>query len=455
MNIAMSTVSVIVHPDSTGTTFEVFGVLTGVGVLQPLLDFCIENRTKRRLSWQYKLAHDIRIFLDYVAAQKNPPSGRRLFINFSQQLLTGTFDIETGIDPSWLCWSPRTIDDRNRIVGRLTTFFDWLYPPDGQKNPNQLNPFGQYEALLDEYAFSYRKAAAFLGNTWLRAKSAPHSRSAGLVRGAASGGSEPKEFPDDRFQELIHDGFRVGRRVNHRDAAITTLLHGAGLRVSEPFHLFPTDVTPSISELDSAVVLVRHPTMGIAPASHSRGPGQILRREYLQKEWGLRPRNEISGTKYAGWKEGKHEKLANGDIILRAYWATPELGRLFMYHWTRYLEQIVGLPRLHPYALVNLVPPYGVEYGIKRFQESHAAAVRRIGLVPSKSLGTSAHGHRHSYGQRLRRAGVPRAAIQVAMHHKRIDSQDVYTQPSPEEIQAAIAAALLNVGVRAERAGYE
>lgn len=53
-----------------------------------------------------------------------------------------------------------------------------------------------------------------------------------------------------------------------------------------------------------------------------------------------------------------------------------------------------------------------------------------IGLEISKFNGTTNHGHRHSYGQRMKNAGIDKKVRQVAMHHKSEESQNVYTEPT-------------------------
>ena len=63
-------------------------------------------------------------------------------------------------------------------------------------------------------------------------------------------------------------------------------------------------------------------------------------------------------------------------------------------------------------------------------RESHKKAVEKIGLIVSKNNGTTEYGHRHAYGQRLKNADIDERIIQVAMHHKSIESQKVYTQPT-------------------------
>jgi integrase len=90
--------------------------------------------------------------------------------------------------------------------------------------------------------------------------------------------------------------------------------------------------------------------------------------------------------------------------------------------------------RNHPFAFMNTMrEPVGALYKLGKFQDSHAAAVRRIGLIPAKHLGTSEHGHRHAYGQRLRKAGVSKEMIRRFMHHSDLGSQDVYTAADQAE----------------------
>ena len=55
-------------------------------------------------------------------------------------------------------------------------------------------------------------------------------------------------------------------------------------------------------------------------------------------------------------------------------------------------------------------------------------------------LGTTPHGHRHSYGQRLAADGATDLTIKSAMHHSSIESSGVYTQPKSTQVRATLAA---------------
>lgn len=83
-------------------------------------------------------------------------------------------------------------------------------------------------------------------------------------------------------------------------------------------------------------------------------------------------------------------------------------------------------------------------------RKSHAKAVEKIGLKVAKDLGTTPHGHRHAYGQRLRNAGFNELIIRKCMHHNSIESQEVYTQPSIDTITNALNSAnvALNSGLK-------
>ena len=83
----------------------------------------------------------------------------------------------------------------------------------------------------------------------------------------------------------------------------------------------------------------------------------------------------------------------------------------------------------HPFAWINAERNAGDMYTIKMFGRSYEAAIERIGMTPSKGLGTTLHGGRHAYGKRAEQMGLGMKVIQHLMHHGSPLSQDVYTQP--------------------------
>lgn len=428
--------------DSTGNSVEVPGLLTPSGLLTPLLDYFVEYRLSRSQSWMDKVAKAVRMLLEYMHANPREGDSRAIFDNFASAVQSGTFDPQTRLDPSGLCWRPRP-KDVGSIVTDLSLFFDWL----GERNPKaaNINPMVEanvYERRWNLAAARYRRERALLGHLWSQ-RMDDSNKKVRRVRSntrSQSRAAEPPAFPEDRFGDLINEGFRVGDRVDHRGICITLLLHGAGFRASEPFHLYVEDVCPNPRNPASALVRIHHPTLGNAPPSWKDAAGRPRRgnREaYLLEAYGLRPRHRIRSSAKAGWKGGR----CDAPEYKEAHWFRPEYGELFLKHWRLYLQQMVQVERHHPYLFVNLGrSPVGDMYKLGQYDDAHAAACRRIGLVVSKPLGTTPHGHRHAYGRRLTMAGVSEKYIQMFMHHSSIESQEVYVQLTTAEIEQVLVA---------------
>lgn len=440
-------VKVSVRSDNTGNTVDMPGLLTPGGLLTPLLDYFIEKSLSRSPSWMDKVLKSVRLFCYYMQANPHQRDTRALFKHFALALETGTFALSTGEDPSGLCWRPRTGPDRNGVITDLNLFFDWM----STQNPTaaDINPLvaaSVYEQRWNAAARMHRRENALLGHLWSNPENDKKARRLSLRRTPSPKTGEPPAFPDDRFADLIADGFRIGRRVDHRGICITLLMHGAGFRVSEPFHMYFQDAGPDPTNPKSALVAIHHPEVGFAP-EHWRDPESGrpgTRTAYLASRYGLKPRNLVQGPLHAGWKGGLYDQ----DNYKLAHWFMPWYGEVFLYHWNRYVEQLAHLKRQHhPYLWVNIVRgEEGAPYKLSTFIDAHAAAVRRIGLVPTKQFGTTDHGHRHAYGQRARRAGLDTKTIQVMLHHTSETSQKVYTSPGAAEIKATLAQAHERLG---------
>ena len=432
-----------VYTDATGVYTELPALLTPVGVLEPLLDYCLHRSHDRSLTWMTKVRRAVVMFLEYLQSNPAERDTYLLFQNFAQRLYTGTFDRATGLDPSGLCWTPRSPQDASHIVTHLTDFFDWLgemRPETAQVNPRYAG--GAFDRQTDEAAYQFRRSKAFLGHTW--AANASPTETGHRVRGERLPKvekGEPPAFPDERFEELLVKGFRAGGRQDYRGMLITLLLHGAGFRESEPFHLYISDVFPDPANPHQAKVLIHHPSHGAAPSDWRDARGKTRkgnRVEYLAQQFGLAPRTEVMDRRHAGWKGRMHDAA----YYKQAYWFLPEYGEWFLQLWHRYLEQVARVERDHPFAFINLSrEPVGAMYTLTQYNKAHAAACERIGLTVGKALGTTPHGHRHAYGRRLRNAGVDKPFIRRFMHHASVESQEVYTQATTREVMAALEVA--------------
>jgi site-specific recombinase XerD len=437
------TIKARIYTDTSGVHTELPALLTPAGVLEPLLDYCLYRSHDRSLSWMSKLTRSVRMFLEYLHSNPAENDSYRLFQNFAQRLYTGTFDRDTGVDPSGLCWAPRSPQDALHVITHLTDFFDWLgemRPAGGEVNPRYAG--GAYDRRTDEAAYQYRRSKAFLGNTWAtNASDAEFGYRLRAQRLPKVFNGEPPAFPEERFEELLVKGFCAAGRQDYRAILITLLLHGAGFRESEPFHLYISDVFPDPTNSRQAMVRIHHPSHGVAPIDWRDERGRVSkgnRAQYLAQQFGLVPRTNLMDRRHAGWKGGMHD----GSYYKQAYWFVPDYGEWFLRSWYRYLEQVARIDRDHPFAFINLRhEPVGAMYTLTQYNKAHATACARIGLTVSKALGTTPHGHRHAYGRRLKKAGVDEVLIRRFMHHASLESQQVYTQANTCEALAALETA--------------
>lgn len=445
--------------DATGAISEIPVLLTSEGPLLSLVDYLLWQQHDRSSAWMRKVVQDVKLLLTYMKANASCfEDPERLFHSFIQRLYTGTIG-EDGLDPSGLYW--KRYDHRviGNILTRLTDFSNWVADRQGVIPLNPLRTATGYDEMVAIAASASRKNRAFLGHTWqaMSVRKAQFSRSTLSRRPPkVSAADDAHAFPERYFEDLLFHGFcrrngqgqpNPAKRLNFRDVLITLLMHGAGFRLSECFHLWICDVRPSPKDPSVAQVRIHHPSLGEAPDDFfdERGnPIKCNRGTYLASKYAMRPRNELLNRYHAGWKDPS----LDANFYMEAYWFHEELGRHFMRYWNLYLRQIVHIPRHHPYAFIVVQgPSAGGMYCIDSFVEAHSRAVERIGLVPAKNHGTTPHGHRHAYGRRLMRGGVDPLMRQRALHHKSPGSQVVYTTPNSADVSKALndAAARLDI----------
>lgn len=432
-----------VYNDSSGSFYEVPVLHTDAEHFDSLLNYCLEKRGKST-AWMRKLVFSVQLLLEYMHANPHEQNSEKLFKNFASKLQTGTFNPQTGHDPSRLGWRPRTPYDAQHIITMLSSFLDWLSGKDSRiilANPRV--PMSTTDRAIHDCAETYRRKYTLLGHIWTVPTDTDQTTRAVRGKSGPKVMGEPPAFPDDRFDELLERGFTVGGRTNYRDQAITLLMHGAGFRISEPMHTYIGDVIRDPTNYLRAHVRIHHPTLGEAPRDllDERGkPIRCGRAEYLQRKFGLAPRTDLMSKREAGWKG----VALDGKYYLEPFWFQPDYAELFMQIWEKYMEQVADVPlrlRHHPYAFMNLYrEPKGSIYSLDKFVDSHRRACERIGLQVAKHLGTTPHGHRHAYGRRLAAAGIPSNVIKKCMHHTTEKSQEVYTTNTTQEALAALEA---------------
>lgn len=419
----------------------------------PLLHWFLDRGRARDLSWQRTHTSSLRLLLDHLAAHgddtANAPANA--LQRFVDDLVGGTVDAG-GHDSRGLYWPPHRPVIVEAHLGRINAFGDWLSERLGQRSLNPWRTATPQERIVQLRRFERRTAGALLAHAAYRShekQGADHVRSVRAPRGTRGVFDAVKAFREDAFLKLIKHGWSkrarhgapLASRYRLRDLMVTLLMHGGGLRVSEPFHLFVGDVVEDPDHPGSALVHLFHPERGAAPEEEG-GPWRD-REHYLLDKWKRRPRTLETGALQAGWKN-----LALTDTRRRAsqvYWFPEYAGAMF---WTLYRAYLRHRPDAdHPWLFVSeRKTERGQPYSIAAFEQAHARAVRRVGLLAGKAHGTSPHGHRHAYGLALKRAGLDRRVIQRALHHRNPASQDVYTEPEAAEITSAMSAASRRLG---------
>lgn len=435
-----------VFSDATGAWTDLPILLSAEGPVLPLLDYLLIRSQERSLSWMRKVVQAVQLLLRFIDANEgdflNFP---HLLRAFGQRLYSGTVG-KDGIDPSGLYWMPKRSRTIHILLAGLGDYCQWLIDHHDVSLPglNRYENLSRYDERMLRAAWEYKRSRTSLGYTWAllppsrlttRPSWQPRHHAAPKVAHVDDGVS----FPEARFTNLLLHGFvRRGYshhpdpsiRLNLRDSLITLLMHGAGLRLSECFHLYVHDVKPDPRDPSVAQVRIHHPSEGDAPndwMDEQSRPMNGNRSAYLAARYARRPRHLLLGTAAAGWKE----PMLDGRYYMQAFWFPVELGRLFMHLWLLYLRQLAQIAGHHPYAFVVLNgPTTGELLSMDSFTQSHARAIERIGLRLGKTHGTTPHAHRHAYGGRLMRAGVEPVFRKKALHHKSLPSQAVYTAPT-------------------------
>jgi hypothetical protein len=404
-------------------------------------------------------ARSLGLLIDYMTAKgaefTDVADRGKLFNRFAHDLRYGT--IRDGTDPSNLWWLPRRIELVSQMLSAVTAVSDWLVDRHGTR---PLNPWRR--ASADEQIVFWRKWNIIASRSLLKHLKQPRQvvEAAALARKhnlpdmpIAIAHERPPAFPDDRFDRFLLEGFRrPGKqhasrpwiKYNIRDMMVALLLHAGGLRVSEPFHLWVSDVFANPENPRSAHVRVYHPSDGeIETTSTATGKAVTMNRAaFLQLHHGREPLNRT--RRRAGWK---NNLLRRDGLYMPVFWYYPHYGELFMTLFRYYIEH-VRPPSISPWLFLT---ENGREMDGKTYADLHRAAILRAGIVPKKALGTTPHGHRHAYGQRLEAARenglITPKIIQMCMHHRSVVSQETYTQRSCAVVNETLQELAREIGI--------
>lgn len=432
--------------DDTGREIQLPGVLTQGGVLISHLRYLASEATKSA-SWKDRSVFAVRMLIHYLNANVGRfEDTSELLAAFAQAIELGTINTETLSDPSGLYWLPRKPEDFGTLLYHLTAYTDWLAdrPDYHTKRANPFRKANSEEERMNWCAYYHKEAGVFLSHLSDPDEAARINE---LVRGIRtskipkSSGRVTKRFPEREIHDLLVNGW-VRRSadpdaekhafIDYKGRALTLLMHYGGIRKSEAFQLYLSDIIVDRKRGD-AIVRIYHPAFGKSPDERYK-----TRREYLARRYQLKPRTDYprSEALHAGWKAPLLSDSTNG--YFQVQFSPVAIAKEFLHTFEHYLKyQRVDAPVIseHPYAFTN---SKGEPETLKNFSRQHKSAVNRIGLQHEKLLGTTEHGHRHAYGFRLRAYGLSQIEIQKAMHHKHPDSCLVYLNQTDEELRASL-----------------
>ncbi|HGS5166644.1 gamma-mobile-trio recombinase GmtY [Vibrio harveyi] len=411
--------------------FRFPALFTESGLLISHLRFLHENRYKSQ-SWLERNAFAVELLLKFIERQvSNYSTATDLLRAFVEALQFGT--IQDGQDDSGLFWNPRRNEDVNVLLRHITDYCDYLDAVHGTDLP-KLNPLRKAthaEERLQWCAYYRRHSRSFLNH--LAKPSRQQFSVVRKIRGPERHLVDIEavyRFPEDRIEDLLLHGFvSASGEPDYGSQLIVMLMHFGGLRLSECFHIYAHDVHLD-EKSGSALISVFHPSDGKSPDKRFSS-----RREYLAHVYQLSPRTDYSRSHrlYAGWKG---PLLTNRNLSFDVMFYPASKAVEFTLLLQKYLS--IKPTSESPFLFVN---SKGNPESKKNFNQKHNRAVQRIGLEPCKSLGTTPHAHRHSYGYRLSQGGFSQLEIQKAMHHKNPDSCLVYLKPSDDEVRCQMRGA--------------
>lgn len=450
---------------------------TGIKMCGAALEYLTAHNGKSD-SWKRSACRAIGYFYDYCRATFETHYKRQGNIHynvlrgFTTALLNGTINVKDGTDESGLYWPPSSLATVRVMCSAINLYVDWCYKAGFSLEHNQadMGPTADEKATL---SFLYKaikiKQLSFLGYLQptdslakeLQAKSKFQSTfmPASILSPWNERGSDEAHFPAELVGPLFEYGFLLdepdkltGARHDLTTYMICSLLFFAGMRKSEPMHLWFNDV--QYTGTYSCEVTLRHPT----EAKTGLIGEDKTRKQYLY-ERGLLPRTEGVGKYKAGWKTLKTDASHQAKVFFMHESVEATFRQFHESYIKNYRTALMksrrkeGLPD-HPFLFVSNgfdgasnKSFHGAPTSISSFDAKFTKALNRLEVyigekIPrGKKYGTTPHGARHFYAQTLVDVGLQKTEIKELMRHRSIFSQGAYTSPTFKKIQAQLGEA--------------
>ena len=239
-----------------------------------------------------------------------------------------------------------------------------------------------------------------------------------------------KYFPPEKVMALI------AATPSTRDKLYFLLLFFGGVRISEPLHLFVSDV--SILPDGTARVVLGHPQDGSYEwigANKERRSGN--RATFLAERYHLCPRNLLAQNHplHAGWKGMLQDDGRRSESVV--HWLREDISRLFAKLHAEYVNSVRRkVTDTHPYYFVNEGDrTFGQPLKFSNISKAFNRAAERVSLS-TKQPGVNPHGARHFFGYYC--ASVLRLKVETTqklLHHQSIMSTQVYYALSNQAVR--------------------
>lgn len=381
----------------------------------------------RSISTINKIVQSIAYMWDFYLTFENKLENKDILKLYSELRLNGTID-KNSLDKTLLYWKPVKLNTVKLDINNLTEYTLFL---ENNFNGISLNPLETKFKNDIEFVIkkSIEKKHSFFNHIkqnekYIKVKSFNRVDNYGKHTT-----TEYKAFPHNKVNELI-------KISNLREKLIYILLSYGGCRGSELLHLYLNDV--SLNEKDgTANIFLVNPVEGYIEWSKNGKEKKGTRKEYLLNKFNLKPRNLVKNKYYSGWKSMTEDD--GKKHISFIYWTNPEMGRLFYKLHLEYMELRLKMNVNHPYYFVSLSKKqYGKPLTLNALKDKFLQSVKKIGLS-NNDEGVNLHGLRHFYGYYCaNKLKLSKETTQRMLHHKSINSTEVYYQKTLETMEEEI-----------------
>jgi len=373
----------------------------------------LKHITSISLLWEFYLSHD-------AANSFNDKTFLKDFIDL--RIEGSLVNKELSIQ-----WKPVQVKTVKIDILNISSFFDFLelnFQVDNL-NKTEVSYYNDVKKSLNTGSYNKHSLLAH------KRGHALYSRDKVIQRKDNTGthiNSEYKAFPHDYVDKLIEVS-------SLRDKLIFILLSYGGIRSSELLHIFLNDISYD-EEKDTARIILSNPVESPMNWTKNGIKKSGLRKEFLQDKFNKIPRNQLSknNPKFSGWKSMTED---DGKMHMSlVHWSNPTMGKLFYELHLLYMKERLNSPIDTPYYFITLSGKnYGQDFTLNALKFQFYSYAKKIGLDRQDS-GINLHGLRHFYGYYCANIlKLNKDTTQRMMHHRSVNSTEVYYQKTLETIQ--------------------